>query len=71
MASSSRVRYLFFPWLEIPTESSLGFLQKRCGEGGESCFQNASIFSLLNDSLSDIQFYYFLWTSHERMVLSE
>ena len=71
MASSSRDCHLFFPWLEIPTESSLGFLQKRCGEGGESCFQNASLFSLLNDSLSDIEFYYFLLTSHERMVLSE
>ena len=71
MASSSRDCHLFFPWFEIPTESSLGFLRKRCGEGGESCFQNASIFSLLNDSLSDIEFYYFLLTSHETMVLSE
>ena len=71
MVSSSRDCHLFFPWFEIPTESSLGFLQKRCGEGGESCFKDASIFSLLNDNHSDIEFYYFLLTSHDTMVLSE
>ena len=69
MASSSRDCHLFFPWFEIPTESSLGFLRKRCGEGGESCFQNASIFSLLNDSLSDIEFYYFLLTNYDKFIV--